>query len=148
MLRIFSSGLLKTQFVRGKHLMVGLDGTDFGLAALEFAVHRKRPEDTITALHIKQAEVSSEMVFEKAKAVAGDVPVEWKAYAASSSPKTCMVKACEEFKVDMLLLGSRGLSHNISEYLNKRLVEGVGSVPDYCVHNAPCDVVVVKPKAV
>ncbi|KAJ3249416.1 hypothetical protein HDU78_003202 [Chytriomyces hyalinus] len=50
-----------------------------------------------------------------------------------------IVRKAEEVEADTLIVGSRGLG-----FLSRVLV---GSVGDYCVHNAHCPVIVVKPKA-
>ncbi|KAJ3242222.1 hypothetical protein HDU81_006634 [Chytriomyces hyalinus] len=49
-----------------------------------------------------------------------------------------IVRKAEEVDAEILIVGSRGLG-----FLSRVLV---GSVGDYCVHNAHCPVIVVKPK--
>lgn len=63
----------------------------------------------------------------------------------SPSAKHDIVRACYDFKADSLFLGSKGMAHNWREKVEKTIIDHVGAVPDYCVHNAPCDVMVVKP---
>lgn len=60
--------------------------------------------------------------------------------------KQDLVDACEEFNADALVLGCKGTSHSLTEKLTKTVIDILGSVPDYCVHNAKCSVFVVKPK--
>ena len=60
--------------------------------------------------------------------------------------KQDLVDAAEEFNVDTLVLGCKGTTHSIKEKLTKTVIDILGSVPDYCVHNAKCSVYVVKPK--
>ncbi|KAH8552989.1 hypothetical protein BGW37DRAFT_487968 [Umbelopsis sp. PMI_123] len=54
-------------------------------------------------------------------------------------PKHEIVRLSNEIGADMLVIGSRGLG------AVKRLT--MGSVSDYCVHNAECPVIVVREKA-
>ncbi|KAI3646921.1 hypothetical protein MP228_007142 [Amoeboaphelidium protococcarum] len=55
------------------------------------------------------------------------------------SPKTALVQLCTDKRVDLMIMGSRGLGA-----VKKALI---GSVSDYCVQNAPCPVLIVrKPK--
>ena len=53
--------------------------------------------------------------------------------------------AVEEFNADTLVLGAKGTTHSLTERLTKSVIDILGSVPDYCVHNAKCSVYVVKP---
>jgi nucleotide-binding universal stress UspA family protein len=65
----------------------------------------------------------------------------------SPSPKHDLVNACYDFNADCLVVGSRGLAHSLKETTSKFMHEHViGSVPDFCADNAPCDVFIVKPK--
>ena len=43
----------------------------------------------------------------------------------------------------MLVVGSKGISHGIKETVSDKL-HGVGHIADYCVHHAPCDVIIMK----
>lgn len=65
----------------------------------------------------------------------------------SVSVKHDLIDAAETFHVDYLVLGSRGAAHSMRESLEKHVVDALGSVPDYCVHNANCSVVIVKPQS-
>merc|ERR1712228_10522 len=60
--------------------------------------------------------------------------------------KQDLVDAAEEFNADALVMGCKGTTHSLKERLTKTVVHMLGSVPDYCVHNAKCSVYVVKPK--
>ena len=66
--------------------------------------------------------------------------------ADSIAIKQDLVDACDEFEADALVLGCKGATHSLHEKITKSVVEILGSVPDYCVHNAKCSVYVVKPK--
>lgn len=59
--------------------------------------------------------------------------------------KQDLVDACEEFEVDMLVLGAKGPSSSMKEKLERTVVDILGSVPDYCVNHAQCSVSVIKP---
>ena len=61
------------------------------------------------------------------------------------SAKHDIVRACFDFKADSLFLGAKGMAHTFRDRIEKSIRDHVGSVPDYCLHNAPCDVMVVKP---
>ena len=61
------------------------------------------------------------------------------------SAKHDIVRACHDFKADSLFLGAKGLAHSFKDKMEKTIRDHLGSVPDYCVHHAPCDVFVVKP---
>jgi len=63
----------------------------------------------------------------------------------SLSVKQDLIDATSELKADYLVLGSKGASHSIREKLEKKVTDILGSVPDFCVHNAKCSVIVVKP---
>lgn len=54
-------------------------------------------------------------------------------------PKEQILALAENMKPTMLVIGSRGLGAFKRTFL--------GSVSDYCVHNCPCPVVVVKKAA-
>ena len=61
------------------------------------------------------------------------------------STKHDLVRSCFDFEADTLVLGCRGLAHTLKDHVQKDIKDMVGSVPDYCVHHAPCDVLIVKP---
>ena len=43
-------------------------------------------------------------------------------------------------------MGAKGIAHTFKDKIEKTVRDHVGSVPDYCLHHAPCDVIVVKPQ--
>ena len=59
------------------------------------------------------------------------------------SPKEHLIDACYDKKADVLVVGSRGLSHSLTEKVTQS-VQRIGAVADYAVHHAPCDVLVIK----
>ena len=64
---------------------------------------------------------------------------------ATPSAKHDIVNACYDFKADSLFLGAKGLAHSFRQRVEKSIRDHVGSVPDYALHHAPCDVMIVKP---
>ncbi len=63
----------------------------------------------------------------------------------SPSPKHGLVYACDDLKVGCLVLRCRGTAHSARETIQKGFKDVLGSVPDYCVHHCPCDVLIVRP---
>ena len=57
-----------------------------------------------------------------------------------------LVQACYDYKADVLVLGFHGIAQTLKEKLHDEIQHHLGSVPDYCLHHAPCDVIIVKPK--
>mmetsp|Transcript_64540 Transcript_64540/g.78939 ORF Transcript_64540/g.78939 Transcript_64540/m.78939 type:complete len:203 (+) Transcript_64540:89-697(+) len=64
----------------------------------------------------------------------------------SIAVKQDLVDAVDDFKVNTLVLGCKGQTHSLKERIERSVVDILGSVPDYCVHNANCSVIVVKPE--
>ena len=60
--------------------------------------------------------------------------------------KQDLVDAVEEFEADALVMGCKGTTLSVKERVTKSVINMLGSVPDFCVHNAKCSVYVVKPK--
>lgn len=54
-----------------------------------------------------------------------------------------LVKECYATNCDVLCVGSKGVSHSVTETVSDR-INRVGHIADYLMHNAPCDVLVVK----
>ena len=59
------------------------------------------------------------------------------------SPKDDLIAECYELNADFLILGAKGIAHSFKEKISEA-VHRMGSVADYCVHHAPCDVMIVK----
>ncbi|XP_059427975.1 uncharacterized protein LOC132161798 [Corylus avellana] len=55
----------------------------------------------------------------------------------NGEPKDMICQAAEQMKVDLLVVGSRGLGTLKRAFL--------GSVSDYCAHHAKCPILIVKP---
>jgi len=62
----------------------------------------------------------------------------------SISPRRDLAAACYKYNPDTLVLGSKGLAHSLTQHISQTFQKTTGSVADYCVHNAPCDVFVVR----
>ena len=63
----------------------------------------------------------------------------------SISIKQDLIEACDEFEVDYLVLGAKGKTYSVKEKVEKSIINMLGSVPDYCCHNANCTVLVCHP---
>ena len=61
----------------------------------------------------------------------------------SFSPQDDLVAECYKTKADVLVVGSKGISHSLKEKVTDT-INRTGAVTDYVVRNAPCDVFVVK----
>ena len=61
----------------------------------------------------------------------------------SYSPKDDLVEECYKTKADVLVVGSKGLSHSLKEKVSDKF-HRAGHVADYALHHAPCDVMVIK----
>ena len=72
-----------------------------------------------------------------------DLRVDIKTGDASLNISDDLVKACYDTKCDVLCVGSKGVSHGMKETVSDKL-QRVGHIADYLMHNAPCDVLVVK----
>eukprot|EP01084_Bolivina_argentea_P087733 158457_1 len=59
------------------------------------------------------------------------------------SPKDELIKSCYNKKADCLVVGAKGISHSLREKVSDS-VQRIGNVADFAVHNAPCDVLIIK----
>lgn len=58
-------------------------------------------------------------------------------------PRDDLIRACYEKKADVLVVGSKGLSHSVAEKVTDT-IRKTGGLADFAVHHAPCDVMVIK----
>ncbi|KAK8628831.1 hypothetical protein V6N13_009412 [Hibiscus sabdariffa] len=87
----------------------------------------RRAEEQISAAVLSRAlEMCSNKVKAETLIVEGD-------------PKDMLCEISEQMKVDLLIVGSRGLGRIKRAFL--------GSVSDYCAHHAKCPTLIVKPPA-
>ncbi|KAL3654422.1 hypothetical protein CASFOL_004103 [Castilleja foliolosa] len=80
----------------------------------------------------------AESLLEKAKAICSQYGVAAKTYTEVGDPKEAICEAVEKHNIQLLVLGSHG-----RKVLQRAFL---GSVSNYCVHNAKCPVLVVKKK--
>ena len=62
----------------------------------------------------------------------------------SFPPGVVLTAICPFLQVDLVVLGSRGMGSFKRSLMS---FVGLGSVSDYCVHNLPCPVLVIKAEA-
>ncbi len=55
-----------------------------------------------------------------------------------------LIKACYDERADRLVVGAHGLSHSIREGLRNVKERITGTIPEYCMRHAPCDVFIVR----
>ncbi|KAA8532698.1 hypothetical protein F0562_032731 [Nyssa sinensis] len=75
-------------------------------------------------------------LLEKAKGICTSHGINAETITEVGDPKQTICNAVEKYKIDLLVLGDRGLGKIKRAFL--------GSVSNYCVHNAKCPVLVVK----
>ena len=88
-----------------------------------FAELEKHREEKTESVVEKCEEVSTTMDPEK------EVIFEVKVGDPTPSSKHDLVHACYDFEADTLVLGSKGLAHNLKEHLQKDIKDFLGSVP-------------------
>lgn len=139
-----------------KPIIVGVDGSAVSIAALRWAVHEAaRRDTTVTAVNAWHSDpttaglsrldliqlrprdevvyVQRQLLDSAVEEVANDTDVRIDRLLLEGQPGAVLVSAAE--KGEMLVVGSHGYS---------RLYEALlGSVSSYCVHHAPCPVVVI-----
>ncbi|GFP85360.1 universal stress protein a-like protein [Phtheirospermum japonicum] len=80
----------------------------------------------------------AEALLEKAKDICSKYGVAAETYTEVGDPKEAICEAVEKYSIQLLLLGSHGRKALQRAFL--------GSVSNYCVHNAKCPVLVVRKK--
>ena len=164
---------------RLKSYVVGIDGSNFGFAALKTTLEESIDNDNIYCIHVPenldmfgrdqrdmyipqttdsirdkminiQSKITEEIdnkcikykeQYAKNKNINFEVII--KTDENRLSVKQEIIQCCYDKKADLLVVGSKGISHGITEKL-KELMHRLGSVSDYCSHHAPCDVMIVK----
>lgn len=84
--------------------------------------------------HIEKAE--TEAVWELATPILDDAPVDWIRKDARGYPPTCIIAYADEADADLIVIGNRGRGDFLSLAL--------GSTSHGVIHDARCDVLVVK----
>ncbi|XP_034693525.1 universal stress protein A-like protein [Vitis riparia] len=85
----------------------------------------------------KAQEQNSSVILSRALRLCKDKMVKAETLILDGDPKEMICQAAEQMHVDLLLVGSRGLSRLKRAFL--------GSVSDYCAHYAKCPILIVKP---
>ncbi|EFJ36115.1 hypothetical protein SELMODRAFT_79236 [Selaginella moellendorffii] len=115
--------LLHSQFM--PHSYVGPGGPGFYITPDLVAATRKHQEN------------SSKVLLDKAKRICGDANVHHpELLMATGDPRDSICDAVEKIHADLLVMGSRGHGAIKRTFL--------GSVSDYCTHNAKCPVLIVR----
>eukprot|EP01084_Bolivina_argentea_P133184 235029_1 len=157
---------------RFKTYLVGVDGSGYGFSALKSTVESAHNGDEIFCMYfppnielmmvqpptisVISKEIYNEMhehtlkiegkckeIMQKYVPKDKEVRFEMRIGEHSFSPKQDLIKECYQTKADVLVLGSKGISQSLRQKVSETLSRA-GNVTDFCVHNAPCDVIVVK----
>eukprot|EP01083_Nonionella_stella_P016908 47209_1 len=149
--------------------LVGLDGSSYGFSALKNVAQIAQANDKIVCMHFpmniapiytpqtfddgtleviefenqERNQEIDEKCHEIVKDVGSKAKVVYECGSSTFSPGDDLVRACYKTKCDVLCLGSKGVSHGFKEVVSDKM-HRVGHVADYCLHYAPCDVMVVK----
>jgi nucleotide-binding universal stress UspA family protein len=137
-----------------KRILVAVDGSDIGLAAVRaaatLAAERSIPSVTlinviptvastmgVTLMSAPPSDIEAWEVFERPKALLAEAGVEPKLLLAMGDPADEIVRTAREQGFDLIVVGHRGLSP-VKAFL-------LGSVSTRIVSHAPCSVLVVRP---
>ena len=140
-------------------ILVGLDGSDFSLKALAFAIDlAKKYQSQLVLVHVvmrqiyainppeagvlagtavvRELEANGKAILTKGEetAKAQGIPVETR--LRQGVPAEELLRAASDEKVDLMVLGSRGLSQVKAFFL--------GSVSDKVSHHAKCPTLIVR----
>ena len=140
-------------------ILVGLDGSEYSMKALDFAIDiAKRYQSQLVLIHVvmrqiyainppeagilagtaivRELEAEGKAILVKGEETvrAHDLPVE--ARLRQGVPAEELLRAATDEKVDLIVLGSRGLSQ-VKAFL-------LGSVSDKVSHHAKCPTLIVR----
>lgn len=100
----------------------------------------EKMEKTAEEYAMKILEEATKVINEHSSKLNKSAQISHEIYALKTGDaRDVIVDFCKDTNADVLVMGSRGLG------ALKRTM-GVGSTSDYCVHNAPCPVIIVKQK--
>eukprot|EP00007_Cunea_sp_BSH-02190019_P010118 CAMPEP_0174236056 /NCGR_PEP_ID=MMETSP0417-20130205/5306_1 /TAXON_ID=242541 /ORGANISM="Mayorella sp, Strain BSH-02190019" /LENGTH=192 /DNA_ID=CAMNT_0015314647 /DNA_START=63 /DNA_END=641 /DNA_ORIENTATION=- len=151
----------------GLTYMVAVDASASSRNAVRAAVRMCQPSDQLVLFHVKQIQQPSLLDpfhdridrllnqeaaeaairtqeecsllmdrLNEARKASGQEQLGYRFVQCEGDARDSLLSACESEHVDVLLMGSRGLGTVASALM--------GSVSKYCVHNAPCAVLIVK----
>eukprot|EP01084_Bolivina_argentea_P082278 148976_1 len=173
---ILSPTILSKRF---KSVVVAIDGSNCGWAALKTTLNECLDNDKIHCIHIPENlemygrdqrdmfipqnmdDVRSKMIhvqstitdqiekkchkmkteYTESKTISFDVIINKNELRTAAKHE--IIKYCYDVQADLLVVGSKGISHTMKEKISEFL-DRLGSVSDYCSHHAPCDVMIVK----
>ncbi|EFJ18702.1 hypothetical protein SELMODRAFT_112416 [Selaginella moellendorffii] len=147
---------------KAKKVIVAIDESQESIRALRYALDTVvQPGDGLVLLHSQfmphsyvgpggpgttlrlvlafsiENENSSKVLLDKAKRICGDANVHHpELLMATGDPRDSICDAVEKIHADLLVMGSRGHGAIKRTFL--------GSVSDYCTHNAKCPVLIVR----
>ncbi|XP_074585277.1 universal stress protein A-like protein [Curcuma longa] len=153
---------------RPQKVMVAIDESDCSRYALEWVLANLRPSLSSSPLFVfsvqalpeiayvtaaslgsppmeliqavqKHQKQASDALLEKAKKICAQHGVVVETITDVGDPKEAICQAAEKMNIDLLIVGSHGKNALQRAFL--------GSVSNYCVHNAKCPVLVVKKAA-
>lgn len=136
-----------------KRILVAVDGSEFGLAAVraaaKLAVERGIPSVTlinviptvastmgVTLLGAPPSDIEAWEVFAQPKAILAEAGLDYHLLLAEGDPANEIIRAAQEHGYDLIVVGHRGLSP-VKAFL-------LGSVSSRIVSHAPCSVLVVR----
>lgn len=155
---------------RNRKYMVGYDGSQYSDVAVRRVLDYMPNNSKFRIVHIPNVgdkdrtvmpgQTNEWQIIDKAKKLVENhctflnrdlekdgIEMEYIVAQSTSDIKVAMIMAVEEFNADQLFIASRGVPEDFLTAAQQKLKDLLGSIPDYLVHNAPCDVVVVKPRS-
>ncbi|HVF54199.1 MAG TPA: universal stress protein [Actinomycetota bacterium] len=126
-----------------KKIVVGIDGSDTSLAALEYAARLAAVEGAeivgVYAHGISDeaavAQAASEVITRAEEAVTG-LDVSFTAKSSPGDPAEVLIDSIEDPATELLVVGNKGMT-GVSRFL-------LGSVPNKVSHHSPCDLLIVR----
>mmetsp|Transcript_65965 Transcript_65965/g.59243 ORF Transcript_65965/g.59243 Transcript_65965/m.59243 type:complete len:193 (-) Transcript_65965:63-641(-) len=157
---------------RLKTYLVGVDGSGYGFSALKTVCSGANNGDEVICMyfppnlelmmvqpesaqtiskeiydaqheHTMQIESKCKEIIQKHTSDDSDITFEMHIGEHSFSPQDDLVEECYKTKADVLVVGSKGISHSMKEKITDT-INRTGAVTDWVVRHAPCDVLVVK----